>query len=547
MADILVVDDQDRTIRLCERAMPEHTWHGPARSWEEAKAALRRLRRRVDLVLLDVHFDIEESELLGLSEEPTERELRRVRRQQGLHILEALRRGDPDLPVVLMTSQGVGLEKAADRHQAEEYTYFLDNEELDARALRAQVENILQARRGTERDGPIYWGRSMEMRRIRQRLSTMARGRLPVILAGPTGTGKSLIARHFVHPRSGRKGPFVSVDLATLPRDLVAAQLFGSVRGSYTGSVSDRAGAFEAADGGTLFLDEIGNLGEELQKMLLTVLQERAVTRIGDTRERPVDVKLVVATNEDLGEMVAKGRFRADLYMRLNPAAMVALPPLRERKLDFDRQLGFMVERVAAEPHVIELIAEYRQRMRLPPAGEGVALDVALGKELPEPLPGRTTLLFPERTLRLMRGHRWPGNLREFAMTVENAITFSLAEAITAGRRPGQGTGAERGDIIQIRPKLVRDLLLAVRMGDGEEEDESGWRTEVRVRTHDGLNKVAQDVERQYFIQLYLREKGDFGAMAKVLLDDPEGARKVQLRFNQLGLKVRELKQHLTE
>lgn len=544
MADILVVDDQDRTIRLCERAMPEHGWHGPARSWEEAKGELRRLRRRVDLVLLDVHFDIEDGALLGLPEAPSERELRRARRRQGLHILEALRRGHPDLPVVLMTSQGVGLEKAADRHQAEEYTYFLDNEELDARALRAQVENILQARRGTERDGPIYWGRSLEMRRIRQRLATLARGRLPVILAGPTGTGKSLIARHFVHPRSGRKGPFVAVDLATLPRDLVAAQLFGSVRGAYTGSIGDRAGAFEAADGGTLFLDEIGNLGEDLQRMLLTVLQERAVTRIGDTRERPVDVKLVVATNEDLGEMVRKGRFRPDLYMRLNPAALVALPALRERKLDLERQLNFMVERVAKEPHVIELVAEYRQRMRLDPPASGAPLDVALGKELPEAREGRTVFLFPERTLRLLRGHRWPGNLREFAMTVENAITFSLAEAITAGRRPGQGPGSERGDVVQIRPKLVRDLLLAVRMSD-EEGDASGWQTEVRVRAHEGLNKVAQDVERQYFTQLYLREKGDFGAMANILLGDPEGARKVQLRFNQLGLKVRELKQHL--
>jgi len=545
MADILVIDDQDRTISLCRRAMPEHTWHGPARSWAEATEALKGLRRRVSLVLLDVHFDIEDGELLGVSPDATPRDLRRARRQQGIHILEALRRGHPDLPVVLMTSRGEGLEKAADRHSAEEYTYFLDDEDLDARALRAQVENIIQARRGTERDGPIYWGRSMEMRRIRQRLGTLARGRLPVILAGPTGTGKSLLARHFLHARSGRKGPFVAVDLSTLPRDLVAAQLFGAVRGAYTGSVGDRAGAFEAADGGTLFLDEIGNLSEEAQKMLLTVLQERALTRIGDTRERKVDVKLVVATNEDLGELVRRGRFRADLYMRLNPAAIVDLPPLRERKMDLERQLDFMVERVATEAHVGELLIEYRQRMRLDQPRPTEALVVATGSALPPPVPGRTVLLFPERTLRLLRRHRWPGNLREFAMTVENALTLSLAEAITAGRRPGQGAASHRDDVVQVRPKLVRDLLLAVAVA-GDEDDDSGWRTELRVRAHEGLNKVAQDVERQYFTQLYLREKGDFGAMARVLLGDDAGARKVQLRFNQLGLKVRELKAKIT-
>ena len=118
------------------------------------------------------------------------------------------------------------------------------------------------------------------MRQVRQRLSTLARGRLPVTLTGPTGTGKSLIARHFIHPKSGRRGKFVSVDLATLPKDLVAAHLFGSLRGAYTGSVADRAGAFEQANGGTLFLDEIGNLSIEVQKMLLTVLQEGVVTRL---------------------------------------------------------------------------------------------------------------------------------------------------------------------------------------------------------------------------------------------------------------------------
>ncbi len=543
MADILVVDDQDRTLELCRRAMPEHTWHGPSRSWKQANAELKRLKRKVDLVLLDIHFDIDADELLGLPEEPDARDIKRAQRRQGIEILAALRRGRPDLPIVLMTARGgVGLEQAADRHRAEEYTYFLDDEDIDARSLRAQVEGILRARRGTLADGPIYWGRSLEMRRTRQRLITLAKGRLPVILGGPTGTGKSLVARHFVHPRSGRKGKFVAVDLSTLPRDLMAAHLFGSVRGAYTGSVADRRGAFEEADGGTLFLDEIGNLSEEMQRMLLTVLQEGALTRLGDTRERKVDVKLVVATNEDLSDLVRRGRFRADLYMRLNPACTVSLPPLRERAADLDSLLVFCAEQSLSQDHVLELCGEYRDAVGLPDGD----IVVCIGEDVPEPVRGRLVLLFPDRTLDLLRRHRWAGNLRELAMTVENTLTFSLAEAASAGAAPGRkGRAAEtRADVVQVRPKLVRDLLLAVG-GLSDEETDTGWPVDVRVRAHDGLNKVAQDVERQYFTQLYLREKGDFAAMAGVLLGDVDAARKVQLRFNQLGLKVRELKDRL--
>ncbi|MFT4979976.1 MAG: DNA-binding NtrC family response regulator, partial [Myxococcota bacterium] len=504
MADILVIDDRDRTIELCRRVMPELTWLGPARCWEEARLLLRRRRRQVELVLLDMHFDVPAEQLLGLPEEPSERDIRRAQRSQGRHILEALRLGSPDLPVMLMTARGgVGLETLADRHGAEEYTYFLQDEDIDARSLRAQVSGILQALRGREQDGPIYWGRSMPMRRIRQRLEVLGRGRLPVILAGPTGTGKSLIARHFVHPRSKRKGKFVSVDLATLPQDLVAAHLFGSVRGAYTGSVADRKGAFEEADGGTLFLDEIGNLRPEHQKMLLTVLQEGAVTRLGDIGERQVQVKLVVATNEELSEMVRAGRFRADLYMRLNPAATVRLPPLHQRQMDMERLLKSIVDRVVALPSFQEMLSEYSDDVNLgelPGGGQAVRL-LFKGGELPERAAGVMLTLFPERSMRQLRQHRWPGNLREFAMTIENALTLSLAEALEAGERPGGN--AARADVLQVRPKLVRDLLMATALAEVDTEA-GGTRMELRVRAHDSLNRVAQDVARQDFTRLSL-------------------------------------------
>jgi two-component system nitrogen regulation response regulator GlnG len=486
------------------------------------------------LVLLDVNFDIPEPALLGWHKGTTPDEVRSLRRRQGLYILEALRDRYPDLPVILMTSRDeLALEHHAEQLGVEDYTYFLDDEYVDARSLQAQIDSIIQAREGQLADGPIYWGRTIAMRRLRQRLSVLARGRLPVVLLGPTGTGKSLLARHFVHQQSGRPGRFVTVDLSTVPRDLMTTHLFGSVKGAYTGAVADRIGAFEQAERGTLFLDEIGNLPLEAQKILLSVLQEGTVTRVGDLKERQVDVKLVVATNEDLVARVRDGEFRSDLYMRLNPATAMRLPALSERSLDLERLLDHCLQRSLGQPTLASMVQEYRARHGLKPG----PIHVLAGGPIPPASAGGLVLLFPTRALRLLRAHPWPGNLREFSMVIENAVLFALAELM--GVR-----GGGRADVLQVRPKLVRDLLRASSLGGPDGEDE-GWTTTVNLQAQDTLNKVSQACERQYFEQLYVEKEGDFAAMAEVLLGDVDMARKVQLRLNQLGLKVKELKERL--
>lgn len=532
MAFVLLIDDQDRTLELCKRSLPEHSYHGPARSWSEARRLLRRYGQRADVVLLDINFDIPAEDLLGLSDPEDPKALRKARRTQGVLILEKLRASHPELPVILMTARDDLPTALGD--QAEEFTHFLEDDDLDANSLGAQIASVTKARRGLEQEGPIYWGRSTPMRRVRRLLETLAKGRLPIIIGGPTGTGKSLLARHFVHPRSGRRGAFVTVDLSTLPPELMAAHLFGSVKGAYTGSIADRKGAFEEADGGTLFLDEVGNLSLDSQKMLLTVLQEGIVTRIGDVRERRVDVKLVVATNEDLAEMVREGRFRSDLYMRLNPACTVVLPSLSERGVDLVKLLGFCADRALAGPYLRELVQSYAEAQGL---STSVRLEVVDADKAPEPKEGCIQLLFPKRSMGLIRKHGWPGNMREFAMTVENALLFTFAELAQLGR-------LERADVVQVRPRLLRDLLRE--SGDGRPDaPEDGWKLEVAVRSGDTLNKVAQDVERQYFQAMFFATKGDFQEMARLLMGDPDCARKVQLRFNQLGLKVREMRGRL--
>ncbi len=238
-----------------------------------------------------------------------------------------------------------------------------------------------------EFEAPTLVGDSESLANIRETATGIAQRKCTVLVLGETGTGKEMLARH-IHAHSDRAAkPFVPVDCSALTDTLFESQLFGHLRGAFTGAVRDSIGFFRSADGGTLFLDEIGELSLPLQSKLLRVIQERAVVPVGDTKAKPVDVRLVCATHRDLRKMVADGQFREDLFFRLNVVSL-HLPPLRERTGDI----------VPLAEHFLKLQADqYGEASR--------------------------SIDFDAR--QAMENYAWPGNVRELANAMESAHVLS--------------------------------------------------------------------------------------------------------------------------
>ncbi len=305
----------------------------------------------------------------------------------------------------------------------------------------------------------------------------------------------------------------------------MASELFGSVKGAFSGAV-DRPGRFEQAHGGTLFLDEIGNLPADAQRMLLLALQDGRVTRLGDTRPRDVDVRLVAATHVDLERRVRDGSFRADLYARLNPAMAIELPPLRERKADLRELCEALIRRRFAEGKNRERLQAYQEAVSI--GGLPVAT-FAVGKDDP-PKEG-VAFVFTAESYKRMRAHRWPGNLRELEYFLASAALMTLETDLDAA---AAGRANLLGRRLPVAASLVSQLLERswVAPAGG---DEAISEREVQPRAQ--LKEVARDLETALFERL-------FEAMAARLLEgDPAAnARRVRLRFNQLGLRVRELR-----
>lgn len=532
---LLLVDDGETYAEAIAEHLPQYALIDPGLGGlpriPDGPAALDWLDSHpaaVDLVLLDMRFEVPEDRLLPL---PEARTLRRRRRFQGVAILREIRRRLPELPVVLLTQVAdLSLGDVADELAAQSMTYMLGGDDLDA--LRIRIHGALEsAARTREDETGVLWGSAPALRAIRRRLAVLARGPMPVILEGETGTGKSYLAERAVHTRSGRTGPFVVCDLSTIPTDLIPAHLFGAVRGAYTGAVSDRKGVFDLAHRGTLFIDEIQNVPPEVQKQLLLVLQDRKVRPLGGSREVSVDVKVIVASNRSLAEAVRAGSFRPDLYMRLSPATRITLPPLRERPGDLPYLARRLCERVGASPEIAALRDRVCAAVDRPP---GAPLRLAIEKvERDDGL----TLVLPGPAWQRLAEHPWPGNLRELQMVLHNIATFTLVGAVDA-LEAGLPLHSAR---LQVDPALIAELLAGSLLHDTPEAERAPG-IPVRIEPQDTLNNVSVSVEKQYMVALFEEYDGDLGRMAEHLLGDAGRGRAVRLRMNQIGLKVRDLR-----
>jgi two-component system nitrogen regulation response regulator NtrX len=237
-------------------------------------------------------------------------------------------------------------------------------------------------------------GDSPALQEVRELIAKVGPTSARVLITGENGTGKELVARalHEASPRQG--GAFIEVNCAAIPSELIESELFGHMKGSFTGAFADRAGKFEQADGGTLFLDEIGDMSLSAQSKLLRVLQEGVVTRIGGSKPIQVDVRVLAATNKDLEQEITEGRFREDLLYRLN-VVPIRVPPLRERRADIPALVGYFADQLSASAGV----------------------------------PGRK---FNDDAVRRLQTRPWPGNIRELRNAVERVLILASGKKVTA-------------------------------------------------------------------------------------------------------------------
>ncbi len=535
---LLLIDDTEAYTEAIQRHLSEYDLvevkpnQFRAEDGFEAVEFLRAHQAGIDLILLDMRFDLPADRLFELEEANS---LRRQQRYQGVAILRVLRAQFPQLPILILTSvDDLSFAALGSTLEGLSLTYMLQDEGIDA--LRIRIHYALGDAEDSGEEGVILWGHDARLKGLRRRLSILARGALPVVLEGETGTGKSFLAEHFLHPASQRSGPFITLDLATMPSDLISAHLFGAVRGAYTGAV-DRKGVFEMADGGTLFIDEIQNIPLEVQKQLLLVLQDQRVRPLGSNREVRVDVKVIAATNTSLVDAVRQGSFRADLYMRLSPATKVRMPNLRDRAGDIPFMIKRMVSRAGEAPD----IAPFRERLaqHMPSLRRDAPLIIRLPDD-PRKTKDALELSMPGPAWRRLLRYRWPGNVRELSMVVHNIVAFTLVTAVDAVE-----SGLElRTNHLQIDAGLVNELLASMTevATDGVESTQDPDTFTVRIAPDRSLNSVSAAVERQYLTALFHQTQGNLESMADRLLGDPERSRAVRLRMNQLGLRLRKLR-----
>src|SRR5438874_3461835 len=385
-ASILIVDDEE-SIRESLVTLLEMEGYAVETGADGEEGLARIAERPFDLVLLDYA-------LPGMN---------------GMEVLQEIRERDQQLAVIMITAYGT-VENAVQAMQSGAANFVQkpwDNEKLlaDVRAAiarrRVEEENIQLKRALKQRyNFENIIGKSEPMLRVFDLVGQVASSRSTVLIQGESGTGKELIAKaiHMNSPRKDR--PFVPVNTGSMPADLLESTLFGHVKGAFTSAISSKRGLFEIADRGTLFLDEIGTMSMETQAKILRVLQDRKFMHLGGVTEIQVDVRIIAATNVDLRQMVREGKFREDLFYRLNVIS-IDLPSLRQRKEDIPLLVEFFLRRYSDE----------NQRS-----------------------PRRLSM----EALRALMNYAWPGNVRELENVIERAVVLSSGPDIGPDLLPDQ-------------------------------------------------------------------------------------------------------------
>lgn len=377
---LLVIDDEPAIREGVRRILESEGFQ--VETFANGQAALERIKQEsLDLVITDLKMP-------GMS---------------GVEVLRAIKDIQPNLPVIFITGYS-SVDSAVEVMKLGAVDYiakpFTPEEMLNTikGALEQRIVVLDELYIGKElRDSDgfdCFVGKSQEMIKVYRRVMQVAPTDSTVLISGESGTGKELVARS-IHKHSPRRdNPFVAVDCTSLVENLLESELFGHVKGSFTGAIHTKAGLFKVAEGGTLFLDEVSNLSLTTQAKLLRVLQERQVTPIGGTQPSPINIRLVAATNRNLRDMVAEGTFREDLFFRLNIIPL-DLPPLRERTGDIQLLVAHAVRRCADE----------------------------LGKDIK----GLTA-----SAMQLLQNYNFPGNVRELENIIERAVVLAENGLITA-------------------------------------------------------------------------------------------------------------------
>ena len=469
---ILIVDDEEIVIRSCLRILGENGYE--AEAVQSGGDALRKIEEsRYDVMILDIMMP----------------------RMDGLEVLQRVKETHPDIDVIMITGLSQ-IETAVKAMKLGAFDYL--PKPFDPDELKLVVERALERRRLLQENLNLrsevsskyrfenIIGSSPAMQSVYRLIAQCAPTNSTVLITGESGTGKELIARA-IHYNSLRKDqPFVAVDCNSLSETLLESELFGHVKGSFTGAVASKKGMFEIANHGTLFLDEIGNITLSTQAKLLRVVQEREFKAVGDTRTQRTDIRLITATNKDLRAMVAAGAFREDLFYRIN-VFPIRVPPLRERREDIPalafRFLG--------------------------------AFSEELGKKVTE---------FSDGAINALVNHDWPGNVRELENTIQRAAILASDKVIRRAHLSNIIDASARLDLDV--PKTSDELkqLKKVAREKSVEDIEKLFVLEALKRNSWNVTKSAEETGMQRANFQALMKKYDIRIRGAAPDPDPSGA-----------------------